>query len=188
MIVLAFDPSSSCTGYSVHETNGTAEPILIDAGRLTPERQKDPCNLRIRHMLREARKLVIEYRPDEIVIEDTTGKVHKGGRERGMNGAGLAIYGKAVGAFIFGMLGIADGVGTGPGNGRIPIIAWLENDWTGGTRKPTRQAQCVALHPRQYDPKRDPGLDTSDAIMLGRKRALTRDYAPEQIKGLEVLN
>lgn len=149
MKLLSLDPSSSCTGYAVFDATE-----LVDAGKLLPNRAKDVPNDRIDAIVAELVKLVTEHRPDVIVMEDTSGKVSK--RHGSGGGAGLAIYGKAVGEIRRAMKI------TG-----IPVDCVLENEWTRGTSKGNRQMWCAAKYSRQYDPNADPGGDVSDAICLG---------------------
>lgn len=158
MTILILDPSSTCTGYAImsDRKNARGRYSLMDAGRLMPERAKDPANDRIRAMVREILNISAEHRPDRIVVEDTSGKIARHGRGRGMNGAGLAIYGKAVGW----ILGACYSTG-------IEVVPILENEWTRGISKEGRQKIVIAAYGDQYDPAKDPGLDTSDAIRLG---------------------
>src|SRR5207237_1443481 len=73
------DPSSTCTGYAVLDLDNTLErgsfPVLIEHGRIKPERVRDAANDRIREMTREVIELCNEHLPAAIVIEDTSGKV-----------------------------------------------------------------------------------------------------------------
>lgn len=150
MKLLSLDPSSTVTGYAV--LDGV---ILLDAGRILPVRQKDPPNSRIDAMISELLTLVREQQPEAIVIEDTSGKVS--GRHGG-RGAGLAIYGKAVGEVRRAMKQ------TG-----IDVFMVLENDWTRGMgKKIDRQRWCEAAYSKQYRAADDPGGDVADAIKLGR--------------------
>lgn len=151
MKLLAIDPSSSCSGYAVMSDERT----LIECGKLKPTRAKDGPNTRIRTMVNEALQLIAEHQPDWVVVEDTSGKVAR--RHGGGGGAGLAIYGKAVGWFICQM------------EQRMPgrVTCVVENLWTRGVSKPKRQAFIASLY-RPYDPKQDTGGDVADAIGLGR--------------------
>lgn len=169
IIVASFDPSSTAIGYAKHVSNPSpnVEPELLDAGIIKPERERDESNVRIETMVREAMSWLRDEgpRPDVIVIEDTVGKVGTYGRARGMNGAGLAIYGKAIGW----LMGVARGTG-------IEVVPILENVWTGGERKAKRLEKCLALHYGRYKPEDDPGGDTGDAIMIGRYYCFERLY------------
>lgn len=151
-MILALDPSSTRTGYAVTDDAGR----VVDAGILKPNRADDPPNDRIAAMAAELPSLVREYGVREVVIEDTSGKV--GGRHRG-GGAGLAVYGKAVGWFIAVARTLLP-------PGRVHCV--LENTWTRGRRKPDR-ASAVALaagSPRQL--AGDRGHDAADAIGLAQ--------------------
>jgi hypothetical protein len=169
LIIASFDPSSSAIGYAKHCANVShnVEPELLDAGRITPERATDDPLKRIEDMVREAMKWCREEypRPEVLVIESTTGKVHRSGRARGMNGAGLGVYGMAVGWLI----GVCKGTG-------IDTVCYRENQWTGGEHKERRAEKCEALHYPRYKRDDDPGRDISDAVMLGRFHCFKRLY------------
>ncbi|HEV7298709.1 MAG TPA: hypothetical protein VGN72_05030 [Tepidisphaeraceae bacterium] len=151
--ILALDPSSSRTGYALMRDART----LLEAGLLKPNRADDPANDRIRAMSADLLALIGEKQPRLIVVEDTSGKVARRTREKGANGAGLAVYGKAVGW----ILGACEATG-------IETHAVLENVWTRRTHKSTRQHWVIAEFGARYDPVSDSGMDVSDAISLGR--------------------
>lgn len=170
MIVASFDPSSTAIGYAKHIANVTpnVEPTLLDAGRIKPARAADDPITRIEAMVRDAMKWVREEspRPDVIVIEIPSGKVHRRGFGRGMNGAGLSVYGMAAGWLV----GVAKVTG-------IPVVCYADNVWTGGEKKEVRLYKCEALHPGRYKIADDPGGDCGDAIMIGRFHCFTVLYA-----------
>lgn len=153
MKILALDPSSTLTGYAVLADART----VLDVGLIRPNRTRDAANERIRAMATDVLALIGEHRPDVVVVEDTSGKVGRRGRARGMNGAGLAVHGKAVGW----ILSACESAGV-----RVEPVA--ENDWTRGVRKATRQARVAAEFKGKYDPARDGGGDAADAIGLAR--------------------
>lgn len=151
MKLLSIDPSSTCTGYAVLN-----DEALLDAGKLRPNRVKDKPNERIDVMVADLVKLVAEYGPGIILMEDTSGKVSR--RHGKGGGAGLAIYGKAVGEVRRAMM--ITGV-------RVECI--LENEWTRGcSEKAERKLWCQAAYPTQYDPAKDEGGDVADAIKMAR--------------------
>lgn len=150
MKIVSFDPSSTICGYAVIETIGMK---VLEAGLLKPDRVADPANDRIRAMVRDAAALVAEQDPSLIVIEDTTGKV---ARRHGGSGAGLAIYGKAIGWLASTCERIRPG--------QVRLV--LENEWTGGAPKSRRflhiQAMAIGL-----DFSGDKGGDARDAVGVG---------------------
>lgn len=163
--LLALDPSSSRTGYAVG--TGPARADLIDAGLLVPN--GGAALRRLRQLRHDLINLLREHRPDAIVLEVPSGKVH--GYHRG-GGAGLSIYGMAAGV----ALDVAWHYGWECRRRGIEIKPVDANLWTRGVRKSHRQ-RCMA-HDYQgiYDPRRDPGGDTADALGLlqwwfGQRRA-----------------
>lgn len=160
MKLISFDPSSSLCGYAIIETIGRK---VLEAGLLKPHRKSDPANERIRAMVRDAAELIAEQDPDAIVIEDTSGKVAR--RHGTGGGAGLAVYGKAVGWLAATCERIRPG--------KVTLI--LENEWTGGISKARRMLHVRAAAPL-IDLSTDTGGDMADAIGIGlyfvRKSAL----------------
>jgi len=126
----------------------------VTAGLLRPNKTKDDANRRIEVMGAELAALIRDVRPAVIVVEDTSGKV--GHNRHGGGGAGLAIYGKAIGY----MTAVANASG-------FPVAMVKENDWTRGTPKAIRTAR-VKQWVRNYDESKDPGGDMADAIGLGK--------------------
>lgn len=146
--VLALDPSSTCTGYALIGFDGH----IIDAGRIRPHRDKD-ANHRITAVATEVIDLFTTSRPDIVVMEDTSGKVS--GRHKG-HGAGLSVYGKAIG-YLWGRLAAVGAV--------VEMVP--ENEWTGGRRKSARAAGVKLAHGRTLDLSADTGHDAADAVALG---------------------
>lgn len=150
MSILALDPSSTATGYAVLRDDGS----LADAGLLKPDRTRDDANTRIAAMHRALIEVLKEHTPAHVVVEDTSGKVGHRGRARGMNGAGMAIHGKAVGYFICAVKAA----------GYVPECV-LENVWTRQVPKAVRQSRVAVAFPA-YAGVSDPGGDVADAIGL----------------------
>ena len=90
--ILAMDPSSTKTGWALLDRS----EHLLQGGILTPDKIRSEPQFRISAMCRDLRQLLGELDPETILIEITSGKV---GRNRhGGSGAGLGVYGMAVGA------------------------------------------------------------------------------------------
>lgn len=152
LTILAIDPSSTCTGYAV-----LRGPSLVEAGVLRP-RVRLAANDRVRAMAADFATLLADHRPDVVVVEDTSGKVAR--RHGAGGGAGLAVYGKAVGY----LARVADvWAELLPSQRSVELV--LENEWTAGERKEAR-VRRVALEYPGYDPAKDPGGDVGDAIAL----------------------
>jgi hypothetical protein len=152
-MILAIDPSSTRVGYALmHSANHLAE-----AGLLKPGKSSDAAIVRIASFGRDLAALITEAKPTEIVIEITSGKVARRGRQRGMNGAGLGVYGMAVG-YLWRTCEVLLPEG---------VTTLEENVWTRGVSKADRST-LIASAFRQYKPTTDPGGDVADAIGLGR--------------------
>lgn len=156
MKIIAVDPSSTRTGYAVMQPPGK----VIEGGYLTPRRCRDEPIVRATAMGRELRDLIAGEHPHDVVVEVTSGKVqarHRGG------GAGLAVYGMAVGlilgAALYGQVCCPKHWGT----------HWVyENEWTQGRPKDARRERLRIEYP-QYAAAfaADSGGDLADAIGLG---------------------
>jgi len=155
--LLAIDPSSMRTGCAVMDFNGK----LLDMLFIKPNAADKPSD-RILYQCADIRGGLdnrIFGDLTRIVIEGTAGKINKK-RNKGQ-GAGMAVYGMAVGAMWMTCCGwsLASKYGC-----VVTIVA--ENDWTRGVPKKQRAINMSLLYP-QYKPYLDPGLDVGDAIGLG---------------------
>ena len=171
MIILALDPSSTRTGYCL----GTDTGQLIDAGLLSVDAALSPVEKAL-SMARDAWSLVVEHRPDQIIIEAPAPQapvIHGKDGVRIMQ-RGQANFGMCVGAIIqrlaIGRLAGPDGKAMP----RIPADYPRADEWTRGSSKKHRQLITMQEYPTQYDPKRDPGMDTSDAVQLWRSWLVRR--------------
>ena len=158
-LLLAVDPSSTRTGWAVLALSGQ----LRQAGILNPDKARVAAEFRVADMARDLRELLDEWQPVVVVIEHTSGKV--GLNRHGGAGAGLAIYGFAIGAL---WQTAADWQRSLPAEAQARTMVKLitENEWTRGIPKEKRQA-AVAAEFTAYDPSADPGGDIADAIGLG---------------------
>lgn len=150
MILLALDPSLTCTGYAV----GTSDRHLIESGRITPTctSGKVDATLRAWSMCKDIDDLIREHDIEQAVVETPAPQA-----PRGKHGSkGQAKYGVAVGV-------IACHVIESLGIGKVTVVA--ADDWTGQVPK-QRRALCVAADFPNYSTKRDPGLNVADAIAL----------------------
>lgn len=148
--ILSIDPSSTITGYALMDISDN----LLAAGLIRPNKSTDPPLFRIHTMCGDLEQLIKDTKPDVIVIESTEGKVgrkrHKG------SGAGLAVYGMAVGAMWYAAL-----------KSQCKVEAIGANEWTRGKKKEERIAEMAGLYP-EYNAKTDTGGDIGDAICMGR--------------------
>jgi hypothetical protein len=164
--IFSLDPGSKQSGWAVLAYPGEQ---LLDAGLLLPARTRDGVPERLTAMKADLLALLTRHQPAAIVIEWTSGKVvasrHGGG------GAGLPIYGVAVGAlwqvceqWVAGMR---------RAGGRCDVVLVPENEWTQGRPKQRHQIGGRATLSRvdliqhrypEYVPEKDPGGDVADAI------------------------
>lgn len=149
--VIAFDPSSTATGYAVAEVEGTRVEIG-EWGVLKPYRTKDSAIERVSHMGNAAWRLLMKHDPGVVVIEEPGAHVH--GRIKHHAPAGLAVYGFAVG-YLYRCAEI-----TG-----AEMWTAKPNEWTCGKSKKVNAKNIALKHPT-YDITKDKGLDAADAIGL----------------------
>jgi hypothetical protein len=157
---LSLDPSITCMGWCVLDWDGNPR----SAGRLRPRPEAKSVEDRIESLLDQLGTLLTERWPEEIVMEVPSGHVnrrrHKGG------GAGLATYGRLVGAVEQECRAYCQTMG------RIPPRMVTETEWVrdlGGPKgKQARQALLERMLPGFYDRRQDPGGDICDAIRIGQ--------------------
>jgi hypothetical protein len=158
--ILAIDPSSSATGWALLDLAGR----IIEGGIIKPDKLRAEPQFRIKSMAEDFRQLLNEFEPGIILIEITSGKVGIN-RNKGA-GAGLGVYGMAVGYFWaltdcwFRQLPAEQ-------QGQTEVVVVKENDWTRGVPKEDRIAAFACEFPA-YNPADDPGGDVADAIGLGQ--------------------
>lgn len=152
-LIIGLDPASTRVGFAVLMSDWqlAAFGVLSVPAKLEPIR-------RIAALAQEVERLVSESHTRDlyVAVEVTTGKV--GQRHGQGGGAGLAVYGMAVGALFW-------AVSTSIPMARI--VAVRENVWT--NRKPKAQRlELIALQFGIYGgfraDGRDPGGDAGDAI------------------------
>lgn len=153
-IVLALDPSSTICGYAAMDRSA----ILLDAGLIRPASRSDASFERVMAMADDVSVLLDRWRPGTVLVEWTRGKV---GKRHGGLGAGLAVYGTGVGAIG------RECVRWVRDRGSCEVLPIMENDWTRGQPKASRQLAIAALYP-EYSPHiaEDDGGDMADAIGL----------------------
>lgn len=150
--LLALDPSSTRTGYAIMESPDT----VVEAGYLRG-RTSDQALDRILRIERELTALFFVNSLRWCVIEIPSGKV---GARHGGGGAGLAVYGMAVGI----LLGFVNSSLCG---GKADTVT--ETVWTRGVPKAKRRQLIAAQFPMyRRIMSRDSGGDVSDAIGLGQ--------------------
>lgn len=166
---LFLDPSSTETGwaFAAWYDSDPRNYRIAAAGKLSGGHSKDPYT-RIEKQEAELQRLLDNGICDHVVVETSSGKVnrkrHKGG------GAGLAIYGAAVGS----LWRLARAWRRITGNPRksavwladpLPVYRFTEVEWIGGRSKETRQRIAARAWPG-YNPDDDKDFNMSDAIAL----------------------
>lgn len=161
-LILSLDPSSTIVGFAFMRFDGS----LARAGVIVPASRAESSYQRICTMRNDLRGLMNEYKPETILIEWTKGKV--GRRRHHGCGAGLAVYGCGVGA-------IATEAEHWAETNDAAVEEILENEWTRGVPKNTRQIAIANLY-QEYRIENDPGCDIADAIGMAvwwlRRRVL----------------
>ncbi len=162
MKIVAFDPSSTRTGYAV--LKGPSLPRdLVEAGIIKPEKTKAEAIERAWSMARQAVKLLNSIGPLKVIVETPARTV----RGKKQNRQAQAIYGMGVGAFIT-MIELEWGA-----TDRVAADRWTQ-------KKKDHRAKELALSVAGYDRSRDRGMDCADAIELGEwfcERLTVRGHA-----------
>lgn len=157
MKLLSIDPSSTRTGLAgFDDFGGDPELVLTDA--ITPiDVEPWPRVCKIADWVRNH---IEGFWPDRVIVE--LGKKVHGNKRWQTYGAGMSVYGMAVGAVLWEVHKIK-------GVGRYEIVD--ANEWTRrGHRqisKTKRNAELELIYPNQYRVKQDPGGDIGDAISMG---------------------
>lgn len=149
MKLLSLDPSSTCTGYALFKKGELGE-----FGLLKPSKRYDAWE-RIKIIVEDVRSLIRIHKCDRVIIE--VGKKPHGSVRQQSMGAGLIVYGMALGAVC---LAVAESLESG----RCEHVD--ANAWTRKKRKADRIAELAMYCPR-YEPAKDPGGDAADAIDMG---------------------
>ena len=151
-MIMAFDPSSTCTGWAIGEKSK-----VVKAGYVKPKQSLAAIE-RIEETICEVVGLLEFYKPDAVIIEETSGKIHN--RIKKSNPSGLAVYGMAVGAvYATCVMHVI--------RQRCSVDTVKENEWTHGSKKSARQVMAGIYYPDYGEMKEfDKGMDISDAICL----------------------
>ena len=163
--IVSLDPSMKVCGFAVMELG----QVLVEAGIITPNPRKGDSRIRIESLCDQWHRLLDDWKPEEIVIEWTTGHVIRS--RHGGGGAGLSIYGIAVGALWRESIWWVRPRTRGQCHPQVHTVT--ENRWTGGRPKIRKGGQCfvsrqdivAGIYP-VYRPQDDPGGDIADAILL----------------------
>ena len=146
--LLAFDPSSSCTGWALG-LRDERDLQVCQADMLKPPGRVRGWH-KVRWMAGAARTVIAQCKPDQIIIEVPSGKIH-----RGMKGSGLSIYGAAVGAIDSECTRAAF---------TVPVTPL---DWARHFPKARRPVKAVMLWPGYAAiASKDRGKDIADAVCL----------------------
>lgn len=147
--LLAFDPSSSCTGWALglrddRDLQVCQADLLRPPGKVTGW-------LKVRWMAVQARKVIAQCKPDQIIIEVPDGKIQGGIKKA----AGLSIYGAAVGA-----------IDNECGRAAF-TVAVTPRQWVGNFKKSQRPVRAAMLWSGYAAiAGKDRGKDIADAVCL----------------------
>jgi hypothetical protein len=168
-MILALDPSSTCIGWALF-----AGDRLSEYGVIKPSPSKLPTNLRIDNLWARLQTLLNGHtlqHGDQIVMEDCSAQAGRGARAG--KGAGLPVYGKAVGYFWARLDAKFDPTSHGPSLHLVEVQEWTQRRINGrkvAQRKEQRQAWVAYNHGSYRTIQasgQDPGGDMADAIALG---------------------
>jgi hypothetical protein len=167
-IIATFDPSSTCIGFALWARLTQRQQVLVDAGRLTPEKVSEADYVRRTNSLdAELRKLLHDYPTVCIaLLEIPASKQHGRMRSRAV---GLAAYGFAVGRYY--------------ATCREKLKAVLTvraGKWS--TMPKGARANLLRLRYRQWTAEADPGGDVADALELGLWLS-TQEHLIPNVKG-----
>lgn len=181
MIILALDAALKKTGWCVGDDAGH----LIAAGLVMPDAALAPVP-RSFQSAREVWALVEKYRPDQFVIETPAPQapVIYGSEGGIIPQRGQADYGMGVMAIIMALHLRRLAGPDGKAMPRIPADYPRADVWTRGSKKKHRMLITKSEWP-DYDPRKDPGMDVSDAVQLWRWWILDRRIKAARI-GQEV--
>lgn len=140
-MILAIDPSSTCTGWAVFDGAGQ----IVDHGRVKPDRGDTPA-ARVSGMIFRLKDTAAEYRVSVVVIEEPAPNA----KVAFTSIPYVTAYGRIYEAMRTAY--------------QVETVA--ASKWTGGRRKPARAAYVKAEVPT-YTGKGDSGMDEADAIGLG---------------------
>lgn len=152
-MILAVDPSATCTGYAIMQSAELPGGV-VEAGLIKPDRSADQYIDRTKSMVRQLLELCEQFEQSlrVIVVETPAAQAPKGQKHR----QGQAKYGFAVG-YIAAMLHVA--------NPDIEQSYAAADDWTHGVPKAKRAAAVGQFFPALATD--DKGHDCADAIALG---------------------
>jgi crossover junction endodeoxyribonuclease RuvC len=69
MLMMGVDPGTATTGYAFIREDMEGEPVAVTYGVILTA-PKTPMPERLQHIYREITRLIAEYRPDEVAIEE----------------------------------------------------------------------------------------------------------------------
>jgi hypothetical protein len=158
---LSIDPSSTRTGWAQF-----VDGVLQQAGYFKTKKSQ-PALVRIADQAADLVFMVQEFQPDVVVLEETSGKVAR--HKRASHGAGLSVYGMAVGALWYATWTAVQNCGvvvSGQPPRRVRTV--LENVWTRRIPKRVRQRRIAMRYPSYAaQVAKDSGGDVADAIGIG---------------------
>lgn len=159
-MVLCLDPSSTCIGWATfpEPTPSNADPKPERFGKIASNKPRawDRMILQTRQVFD-----LIETDCRVVVIEIPDGKVHGRMKSRS-GGAGLSVYGMAVG-YLIGKLTADPFVELHP----ITQTQWTNRPGVRVVQSKEQRQAWVALRHKNYNPAKDDGGDVADAISLG---------------------
>ena len=173
MILLAFDPSVSTTGYAALKRDGSENGDLLEAGLLNYKNEdRKQYVLKLTKLTHDVRELIEKFRPTVVIVELPTTHGHSHTSDKGQYQTGQPIYGTAVGACI-----AAAVVPIEQGQHPPKVIGMHADVWPRrlpGTRNDLYKrgrvmlaAQAYGRRPEDFGAK-TVARDVADAVLLAR--------------------
>lgn len=168
MRILAFDPSKECTGFALVEGDGTADPRLVTAGKITfSDTQKKDVLAWTSGLFAEVLGVIKQDQPDRVVVELPASKNKPWSKIDKQAPLHIPTYGIAVGCVL---LAVMHEMPTRDRIDTVPVDLWSRGIARGGEHKEGRvraAAYAFGVEVSWFGCKTDAG-NLADAALLAR--------------------
>lgn len=156
-LALAFDPSTTATGYAVGEVGGGVVRSWVEVGRIHPRAAGDATQ-RIAETARDVASVLRRVREEHGEPIAVAVEIPSRYQRRQQGRQGLLTYARGAGA-VEGVCLALD----------VPVIAVDAGDWTsvaGVNASKEQRLRWLQLRAPMYNPATDPGGDAGDAMCI----------------------